>query len=208
MELQEIRPLVRGAAGLNANDQLVTDAVLDGFINRAVRVLAIRMDWDWLRKSSTIATVADTATVALPIDCRKVDRIVDNETKRLVTPLDRRQAQRYVQRSGDSGPPVFCYVEGGEVVFVPTPTTARNYTVHYVSEETNLVNGTDEPKIPDYAIDAVVIRAAIMCATRTDNASLVQALQAEERMIAAALEDESRRDRGATFVSSRRDYHI
>ena len=135
--------------------------------------------------------------------------VVDAEDNALLEQISKRQAVRFNPGSTQTRSlPRFWYVEGGSLYLVPTPTSARNYTHVYVATEPTLSLDADEPDIPDYAIDLVVIKAAIMVSARTDNTSLQMLLQQEEKDLLDSFYDEARRSRGSVVPQTRRDWHV
>ena len=209
MQLTDIRDAAKRRAGMDTNDGMVADTVMTEFVNGAVRQVALMMDWDWNFASETIASVADQAAYTRAADCKRTDRVVDAEDNALLEQISKRQAVRFNPGSTQTRSlPRFWYVEGGSLYLVPTPTSARNYTHVYVATEPTLSLDADEPDIPDYAIDLVVIKAAIMVSARTDNTSLQMLLQQEEKDLLDSFYDEARRSRGSVVPQTRRDWHV
>ena len=207
MQLSTLRTEVRDRAGVDSNDGMAADATVTRFINGAVRQVAAMKDWDWDWASETIATVVDQDAYTRAADCRKTDKVVDASTGKLLTPINPAVGVRY--SSGDrKGPPRFWYVQGGSLYIVPSPDDVRNLTHYYVAAETALSGDTDEPNIPDWAIDLVIIKAALMLAARMDNTSEYNLLKDQEREAIRNMEDEARRSRGNASIESRRDWRF
>lgn len=207
MELSDMRTAVRHRAGIDAADGMATDAVLDGFINGAIRQFAMMQDWDWNWASETINTVAGTDIYARAADARKTDIVANTTTGDTLGQVSKRQGLSYTDL-GRTGPPRFWYVQGGQLHIVPIPDRTYALKHIYVATEPTLSLDTDEPDIPDWAIDIVLVKAAIMVTARTDNTSQQRLLEQEERDLLDNLDDEARRSRGSGSLDSRRDWRI
>lgn len=211
MQLTALRTAVRERAGIDANDATVANTVLNGFINSAVRQVAMMADWDWNYASETITSVAGTAEYNRAAAARKTDRVIDIADGGLLQQISKKQAVRYSEPVGSplgGAWPRFWYVEGGKLVLVPTPSTVRTYKHVYIAAETTMSADTDSPAIPDWAIDLAIVKAALMVTARLDNSSQQQLLQAEERDLIDAIMDETRRARGSAIIESRRDWSL
>ncbi len=211
MQLSDIRTEVRLRAGMDANDGMATDATVNSLINAALRQVAATRDWDWLYASETINSVDGTSSYARATGARKTDRILDDVEQRHLQHVSKRQAVRYLDRlpaTITNQIPRAWYVENNRIVLVPTPTSARAYTHHYVDSETALSLDTDTPKIPDAYIDIVVIKAALMLTARTDNTSQFRLLKDEERQMMDAMQDEAMQARAPVTTDSRRDWWL
>lgn len=210
MQLSAMRALVIARAGYDSTDGFATSTVVNGFINAALRQIAMIQDWDWLYGSETITTVANTAAYARHASARKTDRVIDIADGGLLRQINKGAAARYAE--GTTHPttalPRFWYVEAGQLVLIPTPRTVRTYKHVYVGGETSLSSDSSEPTLPDWAIDIAIVKAALMLATRTDNTSQVQLLAQEERDLLEALIGEARRARGHAIPDSRRDWAV
>jgi len=211
MELQDMRTAVLYRAGMDPLDGMVPSAVLNSFINGAIRQVTIMQDWDWNWSSETITSVVDQDAYDRAADARKTDMVHDIVDGGLLEQINPRMAHRYNPTqvySGRTSIARFWYVQNGQLYLVPTPQSIRTYNHVYVSTETILVNDTDEPGIPDYAIDIVLVKAAMMVTARTDNTSQHRLLADEERDLLDSLDDEARRSRGSSIIRSRRDWRI
>lgn len=203
MQLSDIRTEVRYRAGVDSNDAMAGDAVVTAFINSAVREVANMRDWDWNKASETITTVAGTATYSRNAAARtttRVENTTDNYLLRSTTP---KAAARW---AGRTTAPLYWYVEAGQLVLVPTPAAAVNIKHTYLAAETPLVTDFDEPSIPDYAIDLVIIKAAMKLAARMDNTSMHRLLAQDERAAVDSLRDDARRAKGSPRIDAREDW--
>ena len=210
MELQDMRTAVLYRAGMDPNDGMVPAAVLNSFINAAIRQVTIMQDWDWNWSEETINSVADQKAYNRAADARKTDMVIDDADGGILEQINKGMAHRYnpTPNYGRASIPRFWYVQGGQLILVPTPTSVRAYTHVYVGTETELSGDTDEPAVPDYAIDVILVKAAMMVTARTDNTSQQRLLADEERDLLDALDDEARRSRGSAIIKSRRDWRI
>lgn len=203
MQLSDLRTAVRIRAGFDSADAMATDAILTELINASIREVTNARDWDWNKSSETINTVAGTAAYARAADCRTTVRIEDATDKELLRQTTPKNAVRYKDFTGR---PAFWYVEAGQINLVPTPNTVRALTHTYLASETALSGDSDEPDIPDYAIDAVIIKAAMKLAARTDNTSLQRLLAQDHRDVMEGLANDARRAKGAPIIDTRRDW--
>lgn len=205
MELSDIRTEVRDRAGLDSSDAMLTDAVLTRLINASLREVSNIRDWDWLMARETISTVVGTTVYDRAADAKTSTRLTvpigeDTRLLRLVTPRAAAAYERY------SGRPAVWYVQAGQIFIYPKPSKVYDLTHDYIATETALANATDEPLIPDYAIDLVIIKAAMKVTARTDNTSQHRLLADEERDVLASLTDDARRSKGAPMIDIRRDW--
>lgn len=205
MQLQDIRTAVLYRAGVDDADNAVPSAVLNSFINAAIREITVMRDWDWHKASETINSVVDQNNYTRASDCRNTVRVIDSADNLVLRQVTPTQAEKWKDISGR---PAFWYVEGGSLYLSPTPSTVRAYTHWYLKSETALTGDTDEPAIPDYAIDLVIVKAALRVATRFDNTSLLQLLEREERDMIDALADDARRAEGPPGIDIRRDWTL
>ena len=203
MQLTAIRDEVRNRAGMDSADAMLSDTVLNDFINAALREVNNMRDWDWSVINFDITTIVGTAAYARPVAARNTIRIVDEDEGYLLMPITADAATRY---AGVTGRPRFYYVEAGAIYFVPTPNSVRTYNHYYYNSETTLSNDTDEPTIPDYAIDLVVIKAALMATARMDNTSQHMLLRQAEKNLSESLQDDARRSKGSPVINTRRDW--
>jgi len=206
MQLTDIRDKARDSAGIDSTDAMAADAVVTSMVNQAVRQVNSLRDWDWLYASETINSVDGTSSYTPAADWRTTVRVTDDADGGKLLRISPDAAARYNQRVAVR--PMFWYVEAGSLYLVPTPTSAKAYTHTYIKTETELSADSDEPAIPDWAVDLVIIKVALKLAARTDNTSQFRLLKDEERETMRSLEGEARRARGAQPINSRRDWRI
>jgi len=203
MQLSAIRTDVRVAAGFDASDPLASDTQLNSLINRAVRTVNAMRDWDWRKASETITTANGTTAYARNARAIRTIRIEDTEEGDLLEMITPEAATRYNDMTGR---PVFWFVEDGEINFVPTPDGVRTFKHVYLQDEATLSDDTDEPLVPDDAIDMVILNAAISLLARTDDTSQARLLERELTRVSEAQLKNARRARGAAIVKTRRDW--
>ena len=203
MQLQAIRTEVRDRSGVDSADGMAVDAVLTRLINSALREVANMRDWDWLKAEETITTVVGQTSYARNAAARVSTLLIDDqysEVMRLVTPRAAASYARY------DGRPMVWHVQAGSLIVYPKPSTVRTLTHTYLRIEPALVDDTDVPIMPDYAIDLVIVKAALKVAARTDNTSQHRLLSQEEKDIIESLASGARRSKGAPIIDSRRDW--
>jgi hypothetical protein len=186
---------------------MATDAVLTGFINGALRQVAMMQDWDWNWSNETITTVAGQDVYDRAADARKTDIVSNTTTGDVLGQISKRLGVRYTDL-GRTGPPRYWYVQGGKLVIVPLPDQVYALKHVYVATEPTLSADSDEPDLPTWAVDVVIVKAAIMVTARTDNTSQQRLLEQEERDLLDNLDDEAKRSRGSIVIDSRRDWRL
>ena len=204
MQLQAIRTEVRDRSGVDSADGMAVDAVLTRLINSALREVANMRDWDWLKAEETITTVVGQTSYARNSAARVSTLLIDDqysEVMRLVTPRAAASYARY------DGRPMVWHVQAGSLIVYPKPSTVRTLTHTYLRIEPALVDDTDVPIMPDYAIDLVIVKAGLKVAARTDNTSQHRLLSQEEKDIIESLASGARRSKGAPIIDSRRDWN-
>lgn len=168
MQLSELRRAVRDHYGIASNEGQAQNDVLNRLINASIREFTLERDWDWNTKIETVATVVDQEEYSRAADARKTMRIVDTEFGRILQHVSANYGARY---RNFSSIPVFWWIEGGVLHFAPTPSDVRNYEHVYQKTETALSGDTDEPTIPDWAIDQVIALACLKLARRLGDAN-------------------------------------
>lgn len=204
MELQDIRTNVRYRLGLNSDDRVARDAVLTALINSSIRQMSAEHDWSWLRQYGASWNLsAGTNVYGLVATQRRIlwAKISDqNESLKLVTPDF---AAKYSQQTGT---PRYYYVDNGGFNLFPTPHKAMVMNYSYLTIETPLANDTDEPLVPDWAIEWVIVTTARMLAARLDDGSQYQMLTIEANNIMKGLKNDARNAAGTPTIDSRRDW--
>lgn len=204
MQLSVIRSEVRTAAGFDATDAHASDTQLNSLINRALRVVNGMRDWDWRKASETINTVVGQETYARDARAIRTVRLEDVERGDLLEMITPQVSSRY---NDFTGRPTFWFVEAGQIHLTPTPSEVRAIKHTYLRNELTLVNDTDEPLVPDDAIDMVILHAAVALLARTDDTSQMRLLENEYQKAVEAQERNARRAKGSPIIHTRRDWH-
>jgi hypothetical protein len=203
MQLSTIRSEVRTAAGFDANDANASDTQLNSLINRALRNINGMRDWDWRKASETINTVVDQQEYARNSRAARTVRVEDVEqgyTLLMSTPSNTTRYQDF------RGRPAFWYVEAGQLVLTPKPSEVRAIKHVYLRSELTLSGDTDEPMVPDDAIDMVIVQAAVYLLDRTDDTSQRRLLKDQLDELIDTQDKNTRRAKGSPVVHTRRDW--
>lgn len=203
MQLSTIRSEVRTAAGFDSTDAHASDTQLNSLINRALRVINGMRDWDWRKENETITTVVNQASYGRDATAVRTVRLEDVERGDLLDMITPMASARY---NDFSGRPAFWYVEKGRIWLVPTPSEARTIKHTFLRSETTLSGDTDEPLVPDDAIDMVILHAAAALLARTDDTSQMRLLERQYTQAVEAQERNARRAKGSPIIHSRRDW--
>ncbi len=203
MQLQTIRANVYDRLGMVNTDNALTSSVLNNLINGALRQISMQFDWPWLTHTDTTftATVAGTQDYT-PQNLWKSTQYIITDTDNLLKAKQPADAARY---SNFEGYPQFYSIEGGKIRLFPVPDAV--YTVRHVFTryESPLTGDTDEPLMPDWAIDLLVITTAHMAAGRLRDRDLQAALRPELDRLMSSIKDEVRRTRATVDPQHRRD---
>lgn len=166
MDLDAIRAAARRQTNLTTSD--ISDADLLTIINEGLREIATQHRWEWLFKSSTLNSTADTAEIALPADFMFMGMVQRNGTKD--SPLQNISFEEYKYWYGDdvssSTTPTFYYIRfddgTGYIGIYPTPstTTTALLDIYYYRTPTELSAGGDTPEFDARFHSALVDYAA------------------------------------------------
>jgi hypothetical protein len=203
MQLINIRSNIINRAGIALTDAMADTTSLNMLVNSAVREMSSLRDWGWDQSTQAIPTVSGTDSYAFNTDLKKVLRVVNLDEGTIVRQITATAAIRYLDQQGD---PVFWYLSGANIVFAPVPQKVINMELVYLAAPTDLSGDTDEPAIPDYAIDLVIVMAAVKVAARIDDWSRHRMLTAEVRGLQESLLDDARRAQGPPSIATRRDW--
>lgn len=163
MQLSEIREQVRVRMGIPNADQAITDTVLNLLINASLRRCSAKFDWPWLESTATFTSVADDPVIPEPADGIRKMRWVRESTRSIVYTNYR----NYPDFVGYTGRPTRYTEDGGQFVLLPTPDGAYDYEYGYVADNDSvLALDTDEPLMPDNAIDMLVSDVCILVSRR------------------------------------------
>jgi hypothetical protein len=145
---------------------------IDTFVNMAYLDVCKRRRWSWLETTTSISTVAGTATVAVPA------AVADGYFGRLRPDSTSVTAPEYIPDweafdyrtrdavdTTDRGEPKYYSIMGGSIYFYPTPDAVYAYTLPYWRSPAALTSGT-EPLIPETFHDVLVYGALMLHAGR------------------------------------------
>lgn len=152
MDLDAIRAAARRQTNLTTAD--ISDADLLTILNEGLREVATQHRWEWLFKSSTLTTVANTAEIALPADFMFMGMVQEDGTGN--EPLQNISFSEYKYWYGDNASTsstgtlfYIRYDDGtGKIGIYPTPSAnaTDNYDIFYYRTPTELSAGTDVPE--------------------------------------------------------------
>jgi hypothetical protein len=166
MNLGEIRTEVLDIVATTSDDKLLTTAVVNRFINRALQAIAAHREWSWLNAETSFATVASTATYALPSDHMRTLSVTNADNVALLY-LESGQIDQADEIESDE--PVYFTVINGLIELSPTPGAAYTLRHRYLRREPSLINETDTPLLPVHYHSAITEYAAALCFRRQRN---------------------------------------
>lgn len=210
MQLTDIRTAVRYRVGIDDQDAMVTDGVLNSFINASLREVANIRDWSWYEDKKEIGVAASTDNLGTnpfgpTYKARGIKQVRVRDDYRVLRQVSPNYGQKYRDYEGD---PLYWYIEDNMVFVVPVVKELTYFDVVFMVPETELASASDEPLIPDHAIDLVIIKSALKVAARLDNTSQMQLLEREERDVLEALADDARRSKGPILLERRTDWSM
>lgn len=195
MQLTDLRDAVRQRVGVSSADQLAGDAAVTDLLNSALRRVTMdnKVGWPWLRRDLAPSTAAGIETYPFKggathaLDAAlTVDKVVSVAVavaqsyvplERTLLPLLR---DNYTFVAG-SGVPLAWAPNGRAITFGPVPDAAYTLRVTAVVAEDALVDGTDEPLLPDTFIDLLIDKAAAMLCMRMRNPGDAQGFEVAYR---------------------------
>ena len=199
--LDDLRTLARRLSDTENATGFIPDAEVTTYINHGIRRLRDRLvdhgGEPWFRKSGTVNTVANQATVSYPSDFRKMIGISVTLSGNDVSlePLDFMQRDRFDDVNGwDNIGPIFYSLEQDNIRLYPTPDSVQTLTIHYLADFTALVNDADTIEAYGYE-DYAAYYAAVMIRLKEDvdpSALIVE----RDRILQDAIMHLSSRDHG------------
>lgn len=151
--LSVLRAKVRLRTNSVSTDTRLTDAVLLGTINDALRQVTLEQDWPWLLTEETITTVAADGSYPVPADYLRTFSIVDNTTGLALEPRSAIEMDQYQVLTGT---PSAYHSYGDAILLGPLPAQARTYRHRYVQIENVLATDADTALIPVEFSEGVV----------------------------------------------------
>lgn len=186
-----MRTRVYARCGLSTTDPQATPELIDGDLAAALRFISGVADWWWLDATSTIDTIAGTATIDQPdasVHTRSLaftDDIGGEIPEIPIADLD--------AYTTDTGRPRYYAEEGTTLVLTPTPDAVYALKLRYVLREPDLAQDTSEPLIPAQYHDAVVDYAAYLCLDRLRDEDRAGTRFASYQQWEARMKDDARR---------------
>lgn len=157
--LANLRAAVRLRCSLPDNDQAVTDANVDDFINQAVQRVSYAADWAWLEALDSISLSDTNNTYAFSF-----------ATVRRWVSFSNRDGHMLEERSiGDvlamqkvlgDGTPMYVAFEGPTVYFAPGSSGTQTVDGVYIGVEAELSTDGSSPTMPSVYDEAVIWYAA------------------------------------------------
>jgi hypothetical protein len=154
MDLSGLRTATYNRLGVQTTDPFFTTAVIDGYINTAIRRIATEFDWPWNEISTTFSTVAGTDEYSVPTSPQwyrtKALTIDTFDSLYYISLKDIREIPTTAQSR-----PRFFYVgvdsgaTGADKIIVrPVPDSVYVVTHDYYTVEPGLTLSTDTPRLP------------------------------------------------------------
>ena len=142
---------IRTRTGLSSSDGSITTAVLDSFINSALRRVASEKDWYWLEASESISLTNGTDTYTTAATSVRTIVLIDANG----TALDMEPLEKVLRNVGSAATPnMFCRF-GATLIVRPTPNTSGTLSHRYVRGEVTLASDSDTQLLPAVWDDAV-----------------------------------------------------
>lgn len=152
---------VRTRLGNPATDGFFTDAQIGDMVNESLQYNNTLADWPWTKTSTSLATVAGTATYSLPADWVKT-RVLSIDGYDTMRELSLQEIRE--QATTVTGQPEYFAVENELIHLRPVPNQVYSITHDYLKREPELT-GVAEPLMPDmwrYAIIEYAVYLAHM----------------------------------------------
>src|SRR3972149_10900159 len=126
------------------------------WVNQAQFSIATNYRFFELEVSVTGSTTSSTRTYSLPSDLRVILSLRDTTNSRKLTQADWRTFDKLNQTTGK---PSRYTRFGSSIELDPTPDDTYGLSLRYLKRVASMVNGTDEPVLPDEWIEAIILRA-------------------------------------------------
>ena len=187
MQLSDIRTSIRLRTGYGDTDPILSDTVLTSLINDSLRRVSLKENWPWLDATGTANTVANTPSLtSLPAN-RKV-RWLRYQGVEIPYTNPRNVVDFYGQTTSI---PYFYTEESGIIVLLPTPSVVIPVEYGIVKDkDTVLVNGTDQPLMPDWATELLISDTCLLVARRKRDREMEKVYYAEFGITMSEILDE------------------
>jgi len=147
------RSAVQQNIGTLSADPYFTDAIIDGFVHKALRKLDSAYEWPWSHVFDTLPTVSNQEFIVLPSGWSKTIALTINDYQSL-TPtslIDLRS-----ETATGRGMPISYAIAADKLYLRPTPDAVYSITHDYMLSEPDLANDAATPRLPAAYHDAVV----------------------------------------------------
>lgn len=178
VRLDSLLSQVRARAFIEASTTVITDAEITEFINQSFAEMLdeiVLQNQDYNVTSTTLNTVAGTATASLPSDFYKFRKLVvtiDGQMRTLSEfRLEEIEDYANVTSGWTVGIPISYRRYGTSVLFAPTPQAVHAVTMYYLPCATRLVSASDTFDGQDGWEEFVVLDAARKCLDKLDRDS-------------------------------------
>lgn len=180
MNRSELRQAVRDRIGVPSADGVLTDDVLNRFIERALQRFAAAHDWWWLE--ATVGSSTSSATIALSLDFQRIINVT--MTDRNVV-LKRASIDTIDMLDAATGDPCYYAQVGTDIIVAPAPDSSQPYQIRYLRSEITMNDDVTDARTPDVFIDPVIELAASLALRQVSQSGRAdEAMNAYERMTA------------------------
>lgn len=178
----------------------ITDEEIIGYLNRSYQKLydiLVKTYEDYYIEDTTITLEADTSSYPLPDNfykCLGVDLHVSSSQKVTLKPFNFGERNKF--QSGYISPCEFYQykVQGGNIKFIPTPTSGGTVTLWYVPVAETLTSASTIDSVNGYD-EFVIVDAAIKCLQKEESDTTALQLEKQEA-ISRIQSSASNRDAG------------
>jgi hypothetical protein len=191
MNLGELRTEVKNRLAIpTAGDGLITDTIVNGTINSALRVITTTRDWPWLLTSSQLAFPANVGYAEIPCEFIRAKELVIDLRRICYVEIN-----EFIDQTLVGYPYVFTMI-GNQVKLFPVPTTLTLGTMYYYRSEPELTIDTQNPIMPEFLQGWIVSYAAYLCALRRQDEGTAGIYFAESNDLLNRMRDDVRRKTG------------
>lgn len=203
-ELSRQRADQEYVAGTPEADKFVTDAELNGYINRSIEELYDLIiscyGNDYYVDSHTFNLVANQEAYALPTGFYQmlgVDLVINSNDKLTLKPFMFQERNQYMNFPANAwqGINYRYHIRGGNIIFQPQPSTTNQVTIWYVPLAVLLVNDSDIMQGFNGWEEYVIIDAAIKMTIKQEG-NVEELYRAKNDMIARIKQMADNRDSG------------
>lgn len=163
MNRGEIRDLVRDLTGIESSD-VVSDTLINLWINESYNEIARERDWDWLEITATgslPAAVNDVHTITLANGTRRVISAYLVSSAGYVRELIEVPELDHVMQYDDSRYPKYDVTFAGVVSIAPEQPVGETYKIRYTRTSVDLTADNQSPVFDGQFHAALAYRAAV-----------------------------------------------